>query len=415
MRTIYTIFFYVALPFIVLRLYIRGKKNPEYRKRISERLGNYKSIKPQPCDIWLHAVSLGEAIAATALIHRLAKDYKLVVTCTTPTGSAYIQKQFKHEVQHVYLPYDIGLAIKSFIRNFQPKKLITMETEIWPNILYYTAKYNIPSSIINGRISDGSVKQYMKFKNFFAPFMRRLNWIGAQSKEDKQRFIDLGSDPRHTTVMANIKFAAKLSKEIKPDIISKTEIGLANREAWVAGSTHAEEDIQVIAAHQEILQKYPNALLILVPRHLDRKDAIIHYAKQNNLKIQCSSTDTLTAYTNIWLVDQMGVLQEYYKLTPIAFVGGSLVPIGGHNLLEPARAGAVVISGNELHNFKQIRNELLSCKALEIIHDKNALAQQVLNFIENPELRTATQQRGTEFLNQQSAAVLKPILDWAAH
>ena len=222
----------------------------------------------------------------------------------------------------------------------------------------------------------------------------------------------MGANPNNVSLIPNIKFAAKLYPECNPEIIAKTELGISNRPVWIAGSTHPEEDLKIIAAHSEIMQKHANALLIIIPRHAGREEQIIASAKQYNMRTQLSSKNILLPDTNVWLVDQMGVLQEYYKLAPIAFVGGSLVTIGGHNLLEPVRAGAVVISGGELHNFRQIRDDLLQHGALEIIHDSNELAEKVNYFINNIAERAAMQQRGRDFIAAQRHDALQPILHW---
>jgi 3-deoxy-D-manno-octulosonic-acid transferase len=414
MRLIYTALCYLSLPFAVKRLYRKAKFNPEYKNRIHERFGRYGKLAIQPADIWLHAVSLGESIAATALIEELIKDHSVVITTTTPTGSTYIKEKFGNKVQHVYFPYDIGSAINSFLQKFKPKKFLIMETEIWPNVLYFTKKRGIKTAIINARISDHSVKKYLTAKIFFKNIIRNIDWIGAQTAEDRKRFLMLGANQNKVSLIPNIKFAAKLDPECNPAIIAKTELGIRGRIVWVAGSTHPEEDLKVIAAHQEITQAHANALLIIIPRHPGREAAITTYAKQYNMRTQLSSKEILSPDTNVWLVDQMGVLQEYYKLAPIAFVGGSLVKVGGHNLLEPVRAGAIVISGNELHNFRQIRDDLLQHHALEVIHDSKELAAKVNYFIDNIAQREAMQQRGQDFIAAQRHEALQAILSWVA-
>lgn len=415
MRWLYTLIFALALPWIFLRLIIRSLKLPAYRKRLLERLGIYTNFFPATNGIWIHAVSVGEVVAALPLIKALqqrSNPLPITVTTTTPTGSQRVLQSLDSTVFHVYLPYDIPWALKGLIKKLQPSCLIIMETELWPNLLHECSRQQIPVIIANGRISDRSFKGYLRFKWFIANILRQVTLVAAQSATDAARFVQLGLEPQKVQVAGNLKF------EVQPNSIQQKQgitlkNSIAKRKIWVAASTHANEEEMVLQAYKKIKQQIPELLLILVPRHPDRFNTVANLLQQHNYNfVRHSSSNAIVDATEIILGDTMGELQMFYAAADIAFVGGSLVPVGGHNLLEPAMFGVPSITGPNTENFKDITKLLFDAGAIRIVPNVTELAPQIFRLLQQPELLKEMGQkaRAVVLANNGAAATICQFL-----
>lgn len=389
MRILYTFLLYLATPFILLRLVWRSFFQKAYRQRLSERFAFFP-LAVKNNSIWIHAVSVGETHAAFPLIRSLLKKnprYTLVVTTTTPTGSAEITKQFSDQVIHVYTPYDLPSVIKRFLRKIKPKLIIIMETELWPNLLHYAHKRSIPILLANARLSERSMKGYRHIQSLTKPMLNNITTVAAQSKKDGERFCQLGLDPKKLIVNGNIKF----DTAIPADLIENANALRAHweqRPTWIAASTHEGEEKQIIQAHQLIQRYYPNALLILVPRHPERFNKVAALCENEKMKMARRSLHQLPCNeTQIYLGDTMGELRLLYAASDIAFVGGSLMPIGGHNPIEPALLRLPIIMGPHCQNFIFITDLLVRQQGLRKVRDAKDLAQALTLLFKQPDLR----------------------------
>lgn len=412
-RTLYTFLFHLGLPFIALRLWLRARKAPAYAQRIGERFA-FGLPAMQRGGIWVHAVSVGESIAAAPMIRALLTRYPqlpVTITCMTPTGSERIQSMFANEprVQHCYLPYDFPWAAARFLDHVQPKIGVIMETELWPNHIHQCAKRGIPTVLANARLSERSARGYARFARLTRPMLAEMSLIASQTQVEAQRFLDLGARAESVVVTGSIKF----DLTIDPQLLARAEQqreawGLVQRPVWIAASTHAGEDEVVLSAHRDVLQSHPDALLIVVPRHPERFGSVFELTRQQGFSsVRRSTGDPVTQATSVLVGDTMGELLFLYALANIAFVGGSLVPNGGHNLLEPAALDKPVLSGPHLFNFLEIAAMLRGAGALEEASDSAALSAAVKRLIEHPEAAKAMADAGLAVMKANQGALQK--------
>ncbi len=413
MRLLYTFLLYFATPFIVVRLLWRSLKQPEYRRRICERFAFFKPIGDKKT-LWIHAVSVGETHAAFPLIRALQKlypDAELVITTTTPTGSAEISKNFSSKITHVYTPYDLPSVIKRFLRKTHPTVCIIMETELWPNLLHYTRKKNIPILLANARLSERSLVGYQRIAGLTKTMLSCIETVAAQSTADGDRFLRLGLEKNKLAYTGNIKFDTTLPADLIENAAALRD-QWQHRPTWIAASTHEGEEQLILEAHQKIKQQVKNALLILVPRHPQRFQKVAQLCKQYGMSMaRRSHNKTPAAEHAIYFGDTMGELKLLYAASDIAFVGGSLMPIGGHNPIEPALLHIPVLSGPHYQNFTVITDLLINAKAMQIVANQHELAQTIVTLIEQPELREQWGERGYQVCAANTGA-LEKILSW---
>lgn len=407
MRIVYSILLYLLMPLVCLRLLWRGRRAPAYWQRWGERFA-FTLPNIAPHGIWIHAVSVGEFQAAQPLIKALLTQYPelpILITTTTPTGSARVQATFAGQVSHVYLPYDLPIAMQRFVKAVQPRLLILMETELWVNLLHVCQQHEIPVILANARLSARSAAGYQRVVKLIRPALQSLHCIAVQTEEEAARFQQLGAAAEILKVIGSIKFDLELSPTLpQQGLVLRQHFG--ERVVWIAASTHADEDEIILAAFQQIRAKVPHLLLILVPRHPERFNAVATLCKQVDLKFKRRSFGEIAnSETAIYLGDTMGELMLLFAASDIAFMGGSLVPTGGHNLLEPAALGLPVIFGEHIFNFKEISQRLLSEHAAIKVHDMQELTVQVLNYAQQPELRQATGARGKAFVEKNRGAL----------
>jgi 3-deoxy-D-manno-octulosonic-acid transferase len=411
MRYVYNFLFYLILPLIFLRLVWKARRLPAYKKRWLERLG-FLRINPLKESIWLHAASLGEINAAIPLIKNLKTHYPntaIIVTTMTPTGSQRVKEIFADQVFHVYVPYDYSGAVKRFLNYANPRLLIIMEKELWPNILHYCRKRKISVLLANAIVSKHSFNGYKKVKKITRQMLKNISVIAAQTQLDAQRFIDLGADPKQIEVTGSIKFDITLPENLSAKAKQlRASLGM-DRAIWVAGSTHAGEEDKILQAHKKIKQVLPKSLLILVPRHPERFAQTTELAKKQNFSvISRAKQDICTSETDIIIGDTMGELLLFYAASDAAFVGGSLMPdIGGHNLLEPAALNIPVITGAYLDNFLEISQLLETAGALIKINNEEQLADSIIKLFQNPLLRKQQSAAGAKVVAQNCGALEK--------
>lgn len=415
-RTLYTLMFHLGLPLVALRLWLRARKAPAYRQRIGERFAIGLPAM-QRGGFWVHAVSVGESIAAAPMIRALLKQYPdvpITVTCMTPTGSERIGAMFAGEprIQHCYLPYDLPWAAGRFLDHVQPRLGIIMETELWPNHIAQCARRGIPVMLANARLSERSARGYGRFARLTRPMLAQMSGFAVQTEVEARRFIDLGARPECVTVTGSIKFDLSIDPQLLESAARlREQWQTTGRPVWIAASTHAGEDESVLAAHRQVLTSHPDALLILVPRHPERFGSVHDLCQQQGFAtVRRSTGQDVTPATSVLLGDTMGELLFLYALADVAFVGGSLVPNGGHNLLEPAALAKPVLSGPHLFNFLEIAGMLRSAGALEEVNDATALAAAVQRLFDQPQLAESMASAGLNVMKANQGA-LQRLLD----
>lgn len=389
-RTLYTLLFHLGLPILAIRLWLRARKAPSYARRVRERFG-FGLPPMHQGGLWVHAVSVGESIAAAPMIRALLERYPqqvITVTCMTPTGSERIQALFAHEprIQHCYLPYDLPWASARFLDHLRPRLAVIMETELWPNHIHQCARRGIPVVLANGRLSQRSARGYARFARLTRPMLAELSLLAIQTEAEAERFRQLGARPECVQVTGSIKF----DLSIDPALLTRAEQlreqwQASGRPVWIAASTHEGEDEVILAAHRQLLATHSDALLILVPRHPERFDSVFALCAERGFSaLRRSLAQPVDAQTSVLVGDTMGELLFLYALADITFVGGSLVPNGGHNLLEPAALAKPILSGPHLFNFLEIAALLRSAGALQEVDDADGLATAVQRLIELP-------------------------------
>lgn len=411
-RIIYTFVFYLSIPFLLVRLWWLGRKNPAYRQRWGERFA-YPGNSYDHVDIWLHAVSLGEVIAVMPLVKRLQQQNpqcKILITTTTPTGSARVQQVFADTVTHVYLPYDYPGAIKRFLNTFQPRMAIIAETELWPNMLHYCGRNKIPVLLANARLSERSLRGYAKISSLVQAMLSHITLLLAQSTADAERFTMLGSDPERVKISGSIKFDIT----IPPAVITA---GQELRQKWgaqrpvlIAASTHAGEDEQILAAFKSVRQAIPEAVLILVPRHPERFDKVAALCQQAGFNtVLRTNDDQCDDQMDILLGNTMGEMLLFYAAADVAFVAGSLIAHGGHNVLEPAALGMAIITGPHVFNFTAINDMLTQAQAIITVHDQQQLAQAVIKLFREPDTRQTMSDKASQVVAENRGALDKHL------
>lgn len=397
-RWLYTIIFYLLTPIVLLRLCWRARKAPAYAQRWGERFGFVRSTAVRSTVapvIWVHSVSVGETLAAAPLIKALQKqfpDITLAVTTMTPTGSERVSSLFGDTVYHSYAPYDLPDAVNRFLRRVRPKTLIIMETELWPNTIHACAKRDIPVILANARLSQKSAEGYRKARWLAAPMMQQLTAIAAQAQEDGDRFESLGVASEKIEITGNIKFDLEINDALRTQAkhLRRQWQGGNQRPLWLAASTHAGEDELILAALAEVRRKLPDVLLVLVPRHPERFDGVAELCANAGFSVSRrsllldehqSQPAVLPATTDILLGDTMGELLAFCGASDLVFVGGSLVPVGGHNTIEPAAWAKPVLSGPHVFNFAEATRLLSDAGGMIICKDQAALAATVMDLL----------------------------------
>jgi 3-deoxy-D-manno-octulosonic-acid transferase len=402
-RSLYTLLFILIQPFVLLRLLWRSLRAVDYRRRMLERYGFYPRAQPalqgaeQSC-IWVHAVSVGETIASVPLIRALAQDYPgvpLLVTTTTPTGAERVDTLLGDLVHHVYAPYDLPGAVKRLLARFRPRLLIIMETELWPNMIHYCHRAGVPVVLANARLSERSATGYQRVSLLCAPMLRELSVAAIQTVVEAERFYQLGLPREQGAVTGNIKFDVHLSPEDKAKAARWRQQWRAKRPIWIAASTHEGEEDIILGVHSRMLQARSDLLLILVPRHPERFTAVVENCTQQGLVTHRLSSEAIPGPgIQVIVGDTMGDLLGLFGVSDVAFVGGSLIERGGHNMLEPALWAQPVICGPHLFNFLEISRMMTAAGGLLIVDDGLALERVLERLLSDARYRQQVGQLG---------------------
>lgn len=409
MRTIYTIFLWLLLPLIFLRLGLRSRRQPEYLQHIVERFGFY-AVKSEKPVIWLHAVSVGETRAAASLVQRLKKtypDHQILLTHTTPTGRAAGWQLYGDGVLRVYLPYDYPFAVKRFFRHFKPELGILMETEIWFNLINAGSDAGVPMLLLNARMSEKSARGYTRILRLTRGALQKLPAVSAQSQEDATRLTRLGA--QNASVMGNLKF------DISPPA-EMLELGAKLREQFgkkrkiflLASTREGEESLLLDAWLAEDFP--PDALLLIVPRHPQRFDEIGDMLKKRGLTYQRRSANRpVEEEVRVVLGDSMGEMFAYYAASNLAFIGGSLLPFGGQNLIEACAVGTPVLIGPHTYNFADAARLAIEAGAAVRVSDAGELMQAAVRILNDAEARVFMGRQGVRFVASHRGATDKAM------
>lgn len=379
MRRFYAFFMYLLTPYLLLRLWWKGKSLPAYRQRIAERFSLDKRPVEQ-IDIWVHAVSLGEVIAVTPLIDcLLAKQMRILITTMTPTGAERVQARFGDKVVHRYIPYDLPWAVRRFFKKIKPRLGLIVETELWPNLIYYATKSQIPLFLINARLSERSFKGYKKVEFLFKPVLNQFKFIFTQCSDDAKRYRGLGAEENRVIVLGNMKFDLQ-TQNINSELLLKLKSCWgAERTVVMVASTHDDEELQLLTRLKKLQDSLQNMILLIAPRHPERFQKVYQLclAQGFNTGLR-SQMETLNPENEIVVLDSLGELLGFYQISDYAFVGGSLVPVGGHNVLEPIAMRVPVFSGPHIHNFKTICRDLQEAQAIELAENADDLIEKIV-------------------------------------
>ncbi|CDT77648.1 putative 3-deoxy-D-manno-octulosonic-acid transferase [Vibrio coralliirubri] len=390
-RLIYTLILSLASPLLLYGLYKSKPGKPSFGKRWKEHFG----ITPQTqgkSPTWIHAVSVGESIAAIPIIKQLKlrdPNQAIIVTTTTSTGAEQIEK-LGDLVEHRYMPIDFSWCVQGFLKAIQPKQMLIMETELWPNTLHCVAKAGIPISVLNARLSERSCQRYAKFQSVFNLLAKNLSQVLCQYHSDAERFVRLGLDRPSVHVTGSIKFDIEVSSEqVEKGKALRERVGF-DRDVWIAASTHQGEDEIILDAHKQLLKDNPKALLMIVPRHPERFSQVTELAKQQEFNtITRTGQQPITPDVEVYIADTMGEMLVLLGGADVCFMGGSLVgdKVGGHNLLEPAALKLPLLNGPSYFNFSEITDKLLEAHAVTICHHSSEIAGQLKELFLQPKLR----------------------------
>jgi 3-deoxy-D-manno-octulosonic-acid transferase len=387
MRFLYTLFAYLLAPVFCAVMFFRGLRDRRYWANFGERFGRGPTVeKPS---IWVHAVSVGEVQACAVLVRCLHDRYPgipIVVTTLTATGAERARALLGDRATVRYMPLDLPGSVHRFFDRARPRIAVIFETELWPNLYHECGRRRVPLVLASARLSPKAMGKYTRFLTLFRQALSNDVVIAAQGESDAARFRELGANPDRTHVTGNLKFDFALPPDVTTKGHELREHYAAGRLVWVAGSTHGDgEEEAVLAAHKHVRAVHPNALLVLVPRHRQRFGDVGAWLEKQNIRIiRRSSPAARTRDLEVLLVDTLGELLDFYAMGDVAFVGGSLVPIGGHNLLEPAALGIPVLTGPHNHNGADIAKILIEAGAAVVVKDAAELGERVATLLSSP-------------------------------
>jgi len=416
-RLFYSLLLLLALPFIVARLYGKSLAAPDYRRRIGERFALFKSADATEstapaktsAGIWIHAVSVGETVAAAPLVKALRSanpNVRIIITTTTPTGSERVRSLFGDAVTHVYAPYDLEFLVRRFLRKIRPGLLIIMETELWPNTIAACKQENVKILLANARLSERSAAGYRRISGLARQMLMAIDLIAAQAQADADRLIALGAEASKVEVTGSLKFYVDVDTTLSHNDEPFSSIKASGRTVIVIASTREGEESKVLDAILPLLDAVEAPLCILIPRHPERFQEVAELCQKRGMRLQRrSSGQALAADTQVLLGDSMGEMMAYYSLGDIAFVGGSLVDTGCQNVLEPAAWALPVLVGPSQFNFAKICSQMESANALCTVQDATELRTQLRQLLDEPAKREAMGQSGAALVKANRSAL----------
>jgi 3-deoxy-D-manno-octulosonic-acid transferase len=386
MRIIYLCFGLLLAPVTLAFLFWKGLRIAGYWQHVGERYGFGTAVPPG--GVWVHAVSVGEVQAAAALVRALQQRHPglpILVTTFTPTGRDRAHALLGDSVEHRYMPFDLPGVMPRFFRRVRPRLLVIVETELWPNLFHECGRRGVPLVLASARVSPKSVRRYRRLAQFFRDTLAHGIVIGAQSEADAARFVSIGANPRKTHVTGNLKFDYSVPADIQGRARELREALGPTRPVWVAGSTHEGEEEIALAAHARVRRAHPDALLVLVPRKPQRFESVgAQLRRQGARYVTRSSGERVGADVEVVLVDTLGELVLFYGAGDVAFVGGSLVPVGGHNLMEPAALAKPMLTGPHTSNAVGIAELFIEVGAAQLVRDAAGLADRVDRYFADP-------------------------------
>lgn len=413
-RFIYTIIIFFVAPAYLIKLLKPVENKPSIGPRWKELFGFGPQITGKN-PLWIHAVSVGEAIGAVSIIkkiHSIEPNLNILVTTTTPTGAKIITNAFSTNVEHRYLPLDFPFPLKRFLSRVNPSACLIMETELWPNLLHCINQREIPIHIVNARLSERSFRRYKKIGMLFRHFMGNVDLVLCQQNQDANRFLSLGIPEHRLKVTGAIKFDLSISdSSLISGLALREQIG-KNRDVWIAASTHSGEDEQILTAHKALLSENSSALLIIVPRHPERFKNVGQLIKDQNFNLAIrSKSEVVTDITQVYLADTMGELLTLLAASDVCFMGGSLLgdKVGGHNFLEPAALAKPILTGPSYYNFTEIGKLLIEAGALQVIQSSIELSSNLVTLFSNKDKLTEQGNAGLSVIDANRGAVDKTI------
>ncbi len=411
-RRIYSLLLYLLLPAALVRLLVRGLRNHGYWHRWGERFG-FVTQFPQGA-IWIHAVSVGEVRATVPLVAALEQRFpgrRILMTTMTPTGSAQVRELFGIRVAHCYVPYDLPSAVRRFLVRTQPQLALIMETELWPNLFHFCAARSIPIVVANVRMSEKSMRRYQRFGTFTRATLAQVRIFAAQSEADAARLRVLGAAAQSVHVTGSMKFEINPPASLREQAQALRRQWGAQRPVWIAASTREGEDELVLEQFGFLRQRLPTLLLVLVPRHPERFATVARLCRRTGFGVELRSERqaTLAPGVDILVGDTMGELPLFYAAADVAFVGGSLVPTGGHNLLEPAAAGVAVVFGPNMFNFAEIARLTRERGAGTQVGNSDEMGRAIAAYLENANLRFNAGDAGRKMVEENRGALERTL------
>ena len=412
---IYNVILHVALPIIIGLLLVKKRLQRGLKPRFGVLDSDLRHL-PQPV-IWLHAVSLGEAMAAIPLLRALKRAWPhgtLVVSTITETGKEVVFKQLDGVARHCYAPLDFPWAVSRYVRGLNPSLFILMESEFWPNLLRCLHRHHIPVCLVNGRISSRSYARYRLVPGFTRQVFGNLNLALVQSERDRERLHALGVPQEHVHVTGNMKFDQV--HDFASVALTRSDLGLGDEDRlWVAGSTHAQEETEILQSYQDILNVIPKVILLLAPRHIERIDQIEQGIREFGMvplrrsRISSQAMNPLVRGPRVILLDTRGELASLYRLGEFCFVGGTLVPVGGHNLLEPAQWGKPVLFGPFTDHCRDVAQLLIDEGAGIEVKNRDDLVKQIERLAADCELAKEMGRRAIAAVEQRRGVVARNV------
>ena len=407
--TFYRIVIFLLLPAIYVRYMLKGIRKPMYRERMMERFGAIPAHTKKGV-IWIHAVSVGEVNAALPLVKNLlaVQDRPILMTCVTPTGSAQIKTSLGDQVEHIYAPIDAGVIVRKFLKKLQPCAIVIFETELWPSLIRNGLSQNIPILFANLRLSDNTFRNGKRLQSLSRYTLRGVDAFCVQTSVDSERIVSLGADSARVHTTGNLKFDVKPPSGIRESGRSLREYwGGESRETIILGSSHEGEEILFIKAFERLRERFPRLVCVIVPRHPERFDQVFQMISESGYSVIRRSNwqDDTPESIDVVLVDTMGELIHFYAAADVAVVGGSFVPIGGHNILEPILAGIPPVFGPEMSNFREISRLTLSAQAGRQVQNTRELETVIAAYLDDPKLRNTAAGNGEELLQDNQGAL----------
>jgi len=414
LRAAYSAVLYLLAPVTVYHLLWRGFRQQAYLERWNERYAYYPD-DPASCSmrIWIHAVSVGEVNAVAPLVNALLERYpdaRLLLTTITPTGSERVKVLWRQQVEHVYLPYDFSGAVRRFLAHFCPTIGLIMETELWPNLLFFCKDANIPTVVVNARLSENSLHGYFPLRSLVSRALCTVKLIAAQSETDAVRFGRLGAVAQRVFVTGNLKFDINIEYERIYNFARAFRARIGSRPVWIAASTHSDEEALVLSIHHRLRQRWPDLLLLWAPRHPERFRPAVQAAEHAGWQV---ATRTLAHWPDggdaVFVLDTLGELLFFYACAEIAFVGGSLQPVGGHNLIEPAALEVPIVTGPHLYNFADISRRLQNVGAMKVGADTAVVGDLLEQLMADAGMRAAMGQAGKMLVDSGRGALTRTL------